>query len=245
LPVGLTGLALAAMFSATGSMVNSSLNVMSSVITKDFYSRFINKNASQKQLVFVGRLVILLLGVAVVLIASNIHRWGGVVEYFFKIIPIVVGPLAVPFLWGVITRRAGAITVWVAVLFGVTISSIMQFLLPRWGYECTLAGRLFASVAVPLAVLFIGAFLEKQGKDKFQLVDNLFTKMANPIDQAQRTVVCKPAIRLIGAMTMLCGLFLLQLTWFVQQWKVFVAVSSIAVLLIGFWFWFNNKEKDN
>jgi Na+/proline symporter len=244
LPAGLTGLALAAMFSATGSMVNSSLNVMSSVITKDFYSRFIRKHAPEKELVFVGRAVIFLLGIAVVFLASNIYRWGGVVEYFFKIIPIVVGPLAVPFLWGVITRKSGAISVWLAVLLGVVISSIMQFLLPMWGYEFTLAGHLFASTAVPLAVLFIGAFLEKRDKDKRELVDDLFAKMIIPIDEASKTIICKPAIRLIGILTMLCGLFLLQLVWFIQQWKGFIAACSIIVVITGFWFWFNNREKE-
>jgi cytochrome c biogenesis protein CcdA len=32
---------------------------------------------------------------------------------------------------------------------------------------------------------------------------------------------------------------------FVQQWKGFIAVSSIIVVITGFWFWFNNREKDN
>jgi len=245
LPVGLTGLALAAMFSATGSLVNSSLNVMSSVITKDFYKRLIRKEASDRELVFVGRVVIFLLGLFVILVASQIYKWGGAVKYFFVMIPITLGPLAVPFLWGVITRRAGAMTVWLAVLFGVVVSLVMQFLLPRFGYQSTLAGRLLASTAVPLAVLFIGAFLEKQSKEKYQLVDDLFTKMSNPMDEALKTSICKPAIRLIGVLTMLCGLFLLQLVWFVEQWKGFIAVSSIIVLITGFWFWFNNRERDN
>ena len=245
LPVGLTGLALAAMFSATGSTVNASLNVMSSVITKDFYSRFVRKHASQKELVFVGRAVIFLLGIAVICLASNIYKWGGVVEYFFKIIPIVVGPLAVPFLWGIITKKSGAVSVWLAVLFGVVISSVMQFLLPVWGYEFTLAGHLFASTAVPLVVLFIGAFLEKQKKDKHELVDDLFAKMNVPIAEVSKTVICKPAIRLIGILTMICGLFLLQLVWFVEQWKGFLAICSIIVVITGFWLWFSNREKDN
>jgi hypothetical protein len=49
LPVGLMGLMIAAMFSATMSTLSGDYNVMASVITEDIYRRLFDKDASQKR----------------------------------------------------------------------------------------------------------------------------------------------------------------------------------------------------
>lgn len=244
-PVGLTGLALAAMFSATGSLVNSSLNVMSSVITKDFYNRLIRKKASDKELVFVGRVAILLLGIFIILIASQIYKWGGAVKYFFIMAPIALGPLAVPFLWGVITKKGGAKTVWASVVCGVTVSMAVQFILPRYGIENTLANKLFASTFVPLAILFVGSFIESRSSEKNKQVKTLFEKMATPFLMYRSGAMCGQAVRLVGFLTMICGLLLLQIAWFVESQRLFIIIFSSCVALWGGWIFFRKEEDNN
>ncbi|WP_299836774.1 sodium:solute symporter family protein [uncultured Tenacibaculum sp.] len=63
LPAGLLGLVLTSLIAAFMSTISTQLNWGSSYIVNDFYSRFINKDASEKQKVIVGRLstVILML----------------------------------------------------------------------------------------------------------------------------------------------------------------------------------------
>lgn len=244
LPVGLAGLALAAMFSATGSLVNSALNVMSSVITKDFYNRLIRKAASDKELVFVGRVAILLLGLFVILIASQIYKWGGAVKFFFIMVPITLGPLAVPFLWGIITKKGGAKTVWTSVICGVTVSLAVQFILPHYGIESSLAGRLFASTFVPLAVLFVGSFIESNSSEKSTQVDLLFERMITPLSKYRGEAMCGGAIRLVGFLTMVCGLLLLQIVWFVESQRLFIVIFSLCVTLWGILVFVRNKKDD-
>ena len=245
LPVGLTGLALAAMFSATGSLVNSSLNVMSSVITKDFYNRLIRKEASDKELVFIGRVIIFLLGLFVILIASQIYKWGGAVNFFFVMVPITLGPLAVPFLWGVTTKKGGAKTVWASVICGVTVSLAVQFILPYYGIESSLAGRLFASTFVPLIVLFAGSFIESNSSEKSTQVELLFKRMATPFLRYRSEAGCGGAIRLVGFMTMVCGLLLLQIVWFVDSQRLFIIIFSLCVTLWGILIFIRNKDAKN
>ena len=55
LPAGLLGLMVAALFSATASMVSSQLNVFAGVLTNDFYRPILNPKANDKKLVAVGR----------------------------------------------------------------------------------------------------------------------------------------------------------------------------------------------
>ena len=63
LPSGLLGLVLASLIAAFMSTISSHLNWGASYISLDFYKRFIKKDASEKEIVFVGRIstVILML----------------------------------------------------------------------------------------------------------------------------------------------------------------------------------------
>ncbi len=61
LPAGLLGLVLTSLISAFMSTISTQLNWGSSYIVNDFYARFINKNASEKQKVIIGRISTILL----------------------------------------------------------------------------------------------------------------------------------------------------------------------------------------
>ena len=69
LPTGLLGLVLASLISAYMSTISTQLNWGSSYIVYDFYQTQINPNASQKQLVAVGRISTVLLMVLSTLLA--------------------------------------------------------------------------------------------------------------------------------------------------------------------------------
>ena len=64
LPAGWLGLVVASLIAAYMSTISTHLNWGSSYIVNDFWKRFVNPDASQKQLVFVGRCSILFLMIA-------------------------------------------------------------------------------------------------------------------------------------------------------------------------------------
>ena len=64
LPTGWLGLVVASLIAAYMSTISTHLNWGSSYIVNDFWKRFVNPDASQKQLVFVGRCSILFLMIA-------------------------------------------------------------------------------------------------------------------------------------------------------------------------------------
>ena len=81
-----TGFLFAALLAAIMSTVSSQLLVSSSSLTEDFYRLFLNREASEQQVVMVGRIAVLAVGVVAAFIAgdpnSNVlslvaHAWAG------------------------------------------------------------------------------------------------------------------------------------------------------------------------
>ncbi|WP_221029342.1 sodium/proline symporter PutP [Actomonas aquatica] len=66
-----TGFLYAALLAAIMSTISSQLLVSSSSLTEDFYRLFLNKNASEKQLVTVGRVAVLAVGITAALMAGD------------------------------------------------------------------------------------------------------------------------------------------------------------------------------
>lgn len=73
LPAGLFGIVLASLFAAFMSTVATLLNLGSSYMVNDFYHRFINPKASEKQLVFQGRLWTVILMILACLLAFRLQ----------------------------------------------------------------------------------------------------------------------------------------------------------------------------
>ncbi len=107
LPAGVLGLVIAAMFAATMSMLSSDYNVCAGVLTNDVYRRLFRQNASEKELVFVGRLATLFIGFFALGIALLMSQGTG--EGLFKnmvtLFSIVTAPVGVPMLLGLLSRR--------------------------------------------------------------------------------------------------------------------------------------------
>lgn len=81
-----TGFLYAALLAAIMSTVSSQLLVSSSSLTEDFYRLFLNREATEQQLVLVGRIAVLAVGIVAAFIArdpdSNVltlvsHAWAG------------------------------------------------------------------------------------------------------------------------------------------------------------------------
>ena len=126
LPVGMVGLMLAAMFSATASMVSSQLNVFSGVLTNDIYKP-LAKATNPKSLLKAGRFFTILLGVLLVIIALEIEKWGQVKDLIISITELMVVPLLAPALWGIFSRKIGGRAVWITGLSGFGLGLLVRF----------------------------------------------------------------------------------------------------------------------
>ncbi len=142
-PVGIRGLAFAALVAAVVSSLASMLNSTSTIFTMDIYKQLINKKATERQLVKTGRIVALI--ALVIAMFSARPLLGGldqafqyIQEYTGFIYPGVVVVFGMGILWKRATNRAALWTTIATLPTGI----IMKIALPelpfiiRMGYVC-------------------------------------------------------------------------------------------------------------
>lgn len=114
------GVLLSAILAAVMSTLSCQLLVCSSALTEDFYKAFFRKGASQTELVWVGRAMVLLIAVIAIAIASNPDsKVLGLVSYAWAGFGAAFGPVVIlSLLWKGMTRNGalagmllGAVTV--------------------------------------------------------------------------------------------------------------------------------------
>ncbi len=116
----IAGVLLSAILAAVMSTLSCQLLVSSSALTEDFYKVFFRPNASQKELVWIGRLMVLLVAVIAIVIARDpASKVLGLVGYAWAGFGAAFGPVVVlSLLWTRMTRNGalagmlvGALTV--------------------------------------------------------------------------------------------------------------------------------------
>lgn len=127
LPVGLMGLMIAAMCSATASMVTTFLNVYAGAFTMECYKRHFRPLASEQELVFAGRVITLLLGGIVLSGALLIPALGTYTGWVLVTTAIFSGPLLLPTIWGLFSKKIGMPAVWTATAGGMLVALAVKF----------------------------------------------------------------------------------------------------------------------
>ncbi|MFD0965927.1 sodium/proline symporter PutP [Seminibacterium arietis] len=129
----IVGVVLSAILAAVMSTLSAQLLMCSAAITEDFYKGFFRKTASSKELVWIGRLMVLLISVIAIVIAQDPNsKVMGLVSYAWAGFGAAFGPVVIlslfnrnisskAALWGMIS---GAVTV-------VAWSPLMKY----WGWE--------------------------------------------------------------------------------------------------------------
>lgn len=140
-PVGIKGLAFAALVAAIVSSLASMLNSTSTIFTVDIYKTVINKNASEKQLVRVGRIIALLSLVIATIAAKPLlggldQAFQYIQEYSGYIYPGVCVVFGMAIFWKRATNKAALWTAIATIPAGIVFKLMypdMGFLL-RMGY---------------------------------------------------------------------------------------------------------------
>jgi solute:Na+ symporter, SSS family len=122
LPIGVSGLLVAGIFSAAMSSISSSLNSVSTAYCNDFHSHF-KPEITDKKLLRIARIATIATGILGVLLAlwmasSNIKSlW----DQFYRFLGLFTGGLGGMFLLGMLTKRANA----TGTLIGLVISALL------------------------------------------------------------------------------------------------------------------------
>lgn len=131
LPPGMKGIAFAALTAAVVASLAGKANSISTIFSLDIYKKFLNKSASEKNIVSTGKWAVIvsmgLAGIVTPLLRSLDQAYQFIQEYVGFISP---GVLAI-FLLGLFWKRTTSSAALVGALLTIPVSSILKFL-PLW-----------------------------------------------------------------------------------------------------------------
>lgn len=125
LPTGLRGLFVAAFLAALMSSIDSYLNSAATIVTSDFYKRFINRTADDQRLLKIGRmttiaLVLWALGFAFLL--TRMKEGSGLYAIFQTLMAFFQGPAFAILLFGILWKRATGAAALIGLVCGIMTS---------------------------------------------------------------------------------------------------------------------------
>jgi SSS family solute:Na+ symporter len=169
----ITGFLLAAILAAVMSTISSQLLVTSSSLTEDFYKTFLRRDASDKELVLIGRLAVLAVAIIGVMLALYPNDTIlGLVGYAWAGFGSAFGPVILLSLyWKKMTKwgaLAGILTGTITVLVWANIKILKDFM-----YE--MIPGFFLSL---LAVVIVSNITKNPGKEVRAMFGEMEKEMA-------------------------------------------------------------------
>ncbi|OHB57594.1 MAG: hypothetical protein A2Y07_06980 [Planctomycetes bacterium GWF2_50_10] len=134
LPVGISGLLLAAILAATMSSMTAGINTLAGTFTLDFRVRFGSRMTSKQQLRY-GRIASLVIGLAATFIAGLIGRLGTIFDISQTLLGLFLGPLLTCVVLSISTFKMNPRVIIVSCILGfvagifATYSSISSLLI--------------------------------------------------------------------------------------------------------------------
>ncbi len=121
LPVGLTGLLIAALFAAAQSTITTSVNASATVVLTDFYRRLLRPSAGEAEQLRVLRGASVLIGAAGTGVALLMISIKSTLDAWWNLAGIFSGGMLGLFLLGALSRRAGSVEAGLGMVLGLLV----------------------------------------------------------------------------------------------------------------------------
>ncbi|MBW7887867.1 MAG: hypothetical protein H3C35_05855 [Bacteroidetes bacterium] len=262
LPSGMMGMLVAGMFASTISTMGSEFNVLAGILTNDLYKRIFKPNASEKELLVVGRMSTILIGLLIIgtsiliSILKGLNIFDIMLKAFGAIMPATALPILVGFFWKRITARgamagllSGAISGIGLVILNVYLVNIYknQFdgnsSLQYWLNQGWDSLAILFNITITLLAMYFGSILNKSTEAEKMQVLNYFNDLRTPVSDEEiataAAVSYKSNFQVMGIATMLFGALmfivgLLQYGLLSENFSVILNITTGGiVLLIG------------
>jgi SSS family solute:Na+ symporter len=129
LPVGISGLVIAAILAAAMSNLSAALNALSSTTVMDLWRPFSRNSTGTSESTWLrrARIATVCWGGALLGVAVLARNWGGVLEAGLGIASIIYGSLLGVFLLGLLTRRANETGAMLGMSAGLAVTLYVRF----------------------------------------------------------------------------------------------------------------------
>ncbi|MBI4578175.1 MAG: hypothetical protein HY718_00640 [Planctomycetes bacterium] len=244
LPPGMLGLMIAAMFSATMSTLSSDYNVCANVLTSDVYRRLVRPAASQRELVLVGRLATLLVGVLSIGLALLLAGSSGERQFrnMVTLFSATAAPVAIPMLVGLTWKRATTAGVLAGFLIGTATGLTMFWRLPD---EMAFFGAIvrrenlitIGTCIGTVAPILLASWARGMGDRERARAEAFHRRLATPLGELDEDRTATPTaarqalspFRVVGVCIAFIGVVMLA----VQPWIVGRPSATLSLAMSG------------
>ena len=128
LPIGLSGLVIAAMFAAAMSSLDSGVNSITAVVMSDFVQRRRTVDLSERQVLVLSRGLAIGIG-AVVIFGSILTEYveGNIMEVTQKSVNLLTTPIFGLFFYAIFAKKVHAVGVWAGTIVGTITATVTAF----------------------------------------------------------------------------------------------------------------------
>ena len=159
LPAGLFGLLMAAFTAAIMSTVDSVVNSTSTIITLDFYKRLFKKGASDREIVFTGKVSSALVLLVATVGACLIDEASRVFILIQNLFAYIGPPAAAVFILGIFWKRANHIAALATLLGGIPVAVFIEtFVFP----DIVFLYRMFLTWVACLVMMVVISLLSRK-----------------------------------------------------------------------------------
>ncbi len=222
LPAGMIGIIVAAMFSATMAVVSADFNAIASVLTKDVYHRLFRPEASDAQLLRIGRWTTLILGLITTALGLWIAALGqqSLFNTMVTLLGLFMAPTFLPLLAGLASRRLTARGALLGFCFGL-VTGFTMLALKTWWLPLRPDGAslstvyafegvsLLANAAATVLGLVIGTVLGPRDDGEARRAAEFFAQLDRPIGPGEvPRAATSAAMPVLGLSTIGVGVLL-------------------------------------
>ncbi len=224
LPVGLMGLLVAALFSATMSTLGSEYNTLSGVLTRDFFKKKISPEASDRDEVYFGRIATIVIGVVTVLFAIflNYVPQLNLMDIMYRMFSAFGPPIMIPTIAGLMYRRFNSKgVIWGVVagaVLGIALQTINMYLVAEYADLMNSSERInfwlrsgwtsastMLNIVTVIAGLWLGTKLHPSSGEENARVNSFFEDLQRPFELSEGSKTTISPFSIIGLLFALFG----------------------------------------
>lgn len=142
-PTIIAGLVLSSVVAATMSSASGNMLAVSTLFTKDVYQRYMKKDVTDKELISVGKIAIVVIGAGSLVIAMTSKQIIPLLMFAFTLRS--AGPFAA-FVFGLIYKKATVHAGFYSLLLGSIAAFIWQYLKEPYGIMAVVVGSVVSTV---------------------------------------------------------------------------------------------------
>lgn len=231
MPQGLLGLLLSAMLGATVTSMDAGLNKNVGIAIRSLYKPVFVPHATEKHLLVAGKICTLIFGVIIILVALTVNKFRdtNLFDFVNQLAANLLMPLALPLIYGLFYKRTPGWSAWsTGLVAGLASWLLGTYITPeifqQWmGWTTPLNGdeKTYLKLAITTigGTVIIGSawyfmtslFYKAAPAAEQERIEDFFTNLHTPVDKHGVEGVQTAIYKLLGALCMVYGGFILLL----------------------------------